>query len=90
MPYIPYADCHPDATGGFTDNAKDFLLQVDFPEALLQKVPAQNRQALIDVLSHDPRPSYQADTDRIYGMDFGMQNIRFTVENSVLTVREVQ
>lgn len=88
-PYIPYTDCHPDALGGFTEHAKDYLLQVDFPEELLLKVQDDKRQALIEVLSHDPRPSYQQESDRIYGMCFGTQNIQFTVRNSVLTVCNV-
>ena len=88
-PYIPYGDCHPDATGGFTDAAGDFLLQVDFPDDLLQKIPQSKRQALIGVLSHDPRPSYQSDPSRIYGLSFGGYDIRFTVQDKILTVREV-
>ena len=89
-PYIPYGDCHPDATGGFTDTAGEFLLKVDFPEELLQKLPAQKRSAAIGVLSHDPRPSYQRNPDRIYGLTFAGFDIRFTVDDDTLTVREVQ
>lgn len=89
-PYIPYSDCHPDAVGGFADKAKDFILQVDFPEELLSTIPSEKRQALIDVLSHDPRPSYQADSERIYGISFAGWNIRFTVRNSILTVCNVE
>ena len=85
-PYIPYADCHPDAVGGFTDHAQDFILKVNFPEYLLSMIPVEKQKALMDVLSHDPRPSYQSDSDRIYGLSFGGWNIRFTVQDSVLTV----
>ena len=88
-PYIPYADAHPEALGGFTQTAGDFLLDVEFPEELLQKVPANKRDALIGVLSHDPRPSYQADSDRIYGLSFGGFDVRFRVQNGKLTVSEV-
>lgn len=88
-PYIPYGDCHIDATGGFTDTAGDFLLKVDFPPELLQKVPENKRQALIGVLSHDPRPSYQKDPERIYGMCFAGFDIRFTVREDILTVCSV-
>ena len=88
-PYIPYGDCHPDATGGFTDTAGEFLLQVDFPGNLLQILPEDKRSAAIGVLSHDPRPSYQRDPDRIYGLTFAGFNIRFTVRDDVLTVIEV-
>lgn len=89
-PYIPYTDCHPDATGGFTDSAGDFILSVNFPTALLSKIPNHLRQPLMDALSHDPRPSYQADSDRMYGMSFGGKNIRFTVRDSILTVCSVE
>ena len=69
-PYIPYGDCHPEATGGFTDRTGDFLLAVDFPDALLQRLPVEKQAAAIGVLSHDPRPSYQRDSDRDYGLNF--------------------
>ena len=89
-PYIPYGDCQPDAIGGFTDNAGDFLLQVEIPPELLNKVDEDKRDALIGVLSHDPRPSYQKDSDRIYGLSFANYNIRFTVKEQTLTVIEIQ
>ena len=88
-PYIPYSDCHEEAVGGFTDTAKDFLLQVDFPATLLQKIPEVKRDAAMAVLSHDPRPSYQKDGDRVYGLSFAGFNIRFTVSGDKLTVCEV-
>ena len=89
-PYIPYADCKPEATGGFTDTANDFILNVDFPAELINKVPESLREALVDLLTHDPRPSYQEDSDRIYGMVFANLNIRFTVKDGTLTVCDVQ
>ena len=85
-PYIPYADCQMDATGGFTDTAGKFLLDVRFPEELLAQFPASKRDAAIQVLSHDPRPSYQRKPGRIYGLTFAGFDIRFTVEESTLTV----
>ncbi len=88
-PYIPYADSHPDALGGFTDTAGAFLLQVNFPEELLALLPEDKREAAIGVLSHDPRPSYQRKPDRIYGLPFAGFDIRFRVEDDVLTVCEV-
>ena len=88
-PYIPYSDSHSDATGGFTDTADDFLLKVEFPDALLQKLPENKRDAAVGVLSHDPRPSYQRKPGRIYGLTFAGFDIRFTVEESTLTVVEV-
>ena len=88
-PYVPYSDCHPEASGGFTDTAGEFLLQVDFPPALLAKLPENKREATIGVLSHDPRPSYQRDPDRVYGLPFAGFDIRFTVRGDVLQVCDV-
>ncbi len=89
-PYIPYSDCHQEAKGGFTDAAEDFLLRVDLPDTLAQKIPADKRQALIGVLSHDPRPSYQKDATRVYGLSFGGYDIRFTVDDKILTVQQIE
>ena len=88
-PYIPYGDSHPEATGGFTDTAGEFLLDVTFPEALLSLLPEDKRDAAIGVLSHDPRPSYQRDADRVYGLSFAGFDIRFTVTENRLQVQEV-
>jgi len=88
-PYIPYGDCHPEASGGFTDTADDFLLNVDFPAPLLKILPQQKRQAAVEVLSHDPRPSYQRKPDRIYGLTFAGYDIRFTVQENDLHVVDV-
>ena len=88
-PYIAYGDSHPEATGGFTDTAGEFLLQVEFPAQLLEKLPADKRQAAIGVLTHDPRPSYQRKPDRIYGLTFAGFDIRFKVVDDALTVEEV-
>ena len=89
-PYIPYSDSFPQAKGGFTDNARDFLLEVDFPEELLTLLPEDKRQAAVGVLSHDPRPSYQNDPCRVYGLPFGGRDIRFRVSENTLTVIEVR
>ena len=89
-PYLPYADAHPEAAGGFTDGYQGYRLEVNFPPELLAAVPLENREALQGVLAQDPRPSYQADPQRVYGMAFGGQNIRFTVAEGVLTVVAVE
>ena len=89
-PYIPYADSHPDALGGFTDTAGEFLLQVVFPEALLAKLPLNKQEAAVQALSHDPRPSYQRKPGRVYGLTFAGFDLRFTVEDDVLTVVAVE
>ena len=89
-PYIPYSDCHSAASGGFTDTAGDFLLEVIFPEDLLNLLPADKRDAARAVLSHDPRPSYQRKPGRLYGLNFAGFDIRFTVEENILTVQAVE
>ena len=88
-PYIPYADAHPEAAGGFTDTAGDFLLDVDFPAELLSLLPEDKRAAALGVLSHDPRPSYQHKPGRVYGLNFAGFDIRFIVEENQLIVQEV-
>lgn len=88
-PYVPYSDCHADATGGFTDTAEDFLLNVQFPETLLNILPKEKQESAILVLSHDPRPSYQRLPERVYGLSYAGYDIRFTVEENTLTVCEV-
>ena len=88
-PYIPYADCYPEASGGFTTHAESFLLEVDFPPELLQLLPEEKHAAVLAVLSHDPRPSYQTDPSRIYAMTFSGFDIRFTVCDAKLTVCQV-
>jgi len=89
-PYVPYSDCHTNASGGFTDTAGDFLLTVNFPDHLLNLLPEDKRSAAIGVLSHDPRPSYQRKPGRIYGLSFAGFDIRFTVEEDTLCVVEVR
>ena len=88
-PYIAYGDAHPEALGGFTDHAGNFLLHVTFPDNLLNRIPHDKRQALLGVLSHDPRPSYQRSSDRVYGLSFAGLNIRFRVDGENLFVLEI-
>lgn len=89
-PYLPYADCHPEATGGFAQEVMGHRLEVAFPEELLALVPPEKREALREVLAQDPRPGYQHnEPDRRYGVAFAGLDVRFTVEGDVLLVREV-
>ena len=88
-PYIPYADCHPEATGGFTDTAGDFLLKVDCPQEILSRLSSDKQTALLGVLSHDPRPSYKGDSDKIYGLRFSDYDVHFIVKDGVLTVVDI-
>ena len=88
-PYIAYTDSHPDAVSGFASTPTEYLLEVDFPEVLLQKVAESQRESLIEVLAHDPRPQYQNDPERVYGMEFGGMEVKFKVDGELLTVVEV-
>ena len=89
-PYVPYADCHPDALEGFTGQNRDYTLQVEFPEKLLDEIPPDRRAALKGVLAQDPRPSYQNDPDRSYGLTFAGFDVRFRVNGNALTVFDVE
>ena len=88
-PYLAYVDSHPEAAGGFTDRIQDHKLKVDFPEVLLQKIPKEKRKALLAVLANDPRPGYQKNPVRKYGMSFGTWDIHFRVDGEVLEVLDV-
>ena len=88
-PYLPYVDCHTDAAGGFAHEVKDYELNVIFPEELLAKIPADKRNAIVEVLKQDPRPSYHNDPSRKYGVSFAGYDVRFVVDGKVLTVVEV-
>ena len=88
-PYIPYADAHPEAAPGYTAQTRLHALNVDFPDALLDRVPPDKRAALRGVLAQDPRPSYQDDPKRVYGFGFAGREIRFRVSGEVLTVVDV-
>ena len=89
-PYLPQADCHPEASGGFAAEVLRPPLRVMFPDALLARLPEPLREAAVQVLAQDPRPSYQDDPARVYGLSFGGADIRFTVEGDTLTVVEVR
>lgn len=88
-PYIAYSDCHMNATGGFTNNVANSRLEVMIPSEWLQMISPSKQQALREVLANDPRPPYQDDSNRIYGLAFAGLNVRFTVSDNVLTVVEV-
>jgi len=88
-PYLSYTDSHSDAISGFADEHTYYTLEVDFPQDLLKLIPPEKQKSLIGVLENDPRPSYQNDPERIYGVSFGGYNIRFRVKDMTLTVCEV-
>ena len=89
-PYVPYTDSHPEARGGFASEHRDDHLEVDFPAALLGQIPAEKQKGLLDILAQDPRPSYQDNPEREYGIRFGDWNIVFTVYAGVLHVEAVE
>lgn len=88
-PYLPYADCRPEAAGGFAAEAPESRLTVELPRELAEKLPEEKRAALLGVLAGDPRPSYQNDPERVYGMSFAGFNVKFRVEGDRLTVQEI-
>lgn len=91
-PYIPYADAVPDAKGGYTDHLPELCLNVHFPENLLKEFPEDKWEELCGILRHDPRPQYQNQPDRIYGLTYLGKNVRFKIddETKTLTVVEIQ
>lgn len=88
-PYIAYADSHPEATGGFTDKVQARTVEPVIPPELMKRVPIEKQAALLGVLAHDPRPTYQEDPERIYGFGFAGMEIKFRVENGKLLVLDV-
>ncbi|MBR6708127.1 MAG: tRNA (N6-threonylcarbamoyladenosine(37)-N6)-methyltransferase TrmO [Clostridia bacterium] len=88
-PYLAFTDAHPDARGGFADERRAYALTVDFPPHLLAQIDEADRDVLIELLAEDPRPSYQDDPDRIYGMPYSRYDIQFTVAGDRLTVVEI-
>lgn len=88
-PYIPYTDCRPDATGGFTDNAEMHVLNVVMDNAAAASVPAETLRAIRAILAQDPRPRYQQDADRLYSFEYETYGIRFRVSGNTLTVQNI-
>ena len=89
-PYIPYADCHPEASGGFTDQTEKRRVSVVIPERLEEAAPQELIRGLRAVLAEDPRPAYQEDPERVYAFEFGGYHTAFRVKDGVLTVEELE
>mgnify|MGYP000264290580 CR=1 FL=1 len=85
----PVADCHPEALGGFATKVEQHFLQVEIPEEWKARIPEDKLTALEGVLREDPRPAYQKDPERIYGMPFAGMDVHFQVKNGILTVCEI-
>jgi tRNA-Thr(GGU) m(6)t(6)A37 methyltransferase TsaA len=89
-PYLPYADCRPEASGGFAAQRPEGRLAVEIPQPWLDLVPEEDRPGLLGVLAQDPRPAYQHDPERVYGLSFAGLEVRFRVEGDRLTVCQIQ
>ena len=89
-PYLPYADIHTEAVGGFTDTISPFELDVVVPDDIRNKIPPEKLDTLIKILSQDPRPGYHDDADRIYGFEFADMEVKFKVEDKILTVTDIE
>ena len=89
-PYIPFGDCHPEANGSYADEFASHRLAVHFPAELLALLPEEKRAAAADCLAEDPRPSYQNDPERVYGMKFAGFDIKFSVNGGELFVSAVE
>ena len=88
-PYIPLADCKPEAAEGYTASTKQHLLRVIFPEAMLSQLPQDKREAACELLAQDPRPGYADDPQRQYGLQFAGFDMHFRVSGDTLTVTEI-
>ena len=89
-PYLPYADCHPDAVGGFAAQRPEGKLRVEIPESLCTVMSPEVLTALRGVLAQDPRPAYQNDPERVYGLSFAGLEVHFQVDGEVLTVCRIE
>lgn len=89
-PYLPYADCRPEATGGFTDRTEKRTVKVEIPEGIAGGMETEELEALKAVLREDPRPAYQDDPEREYAFEFGGRHIVFRVEGTRLCVTEIR
>lgn len=88
-PYLPFTDSHPDALGGFADDTYGYCIDVQDPNGLIDLLPQDKRASLVKVLKNDPRPSYQNDSNRIYGFDFAGYEIKFSADDKTLTVKDI-
>ena len=89
-PYLPLADCHPEATGGFAEAVADYALTVQIPDEIKARIDNEALAVITEILAEDPRPSYQDDPERIYHMDYAQYALSFTVAEGVLTVTDLK
>ena len=89
-PYLPLADCHPEATGGFAEAVADYALTVQIPDEIKARIAPEDLSVIEEILAEDPRPSYQDDPSRIYHMDYAQYALSFTVAEGILTVTDLK
>ncbi len=89
-PYVTYSDSIPEAVGGFSEKVKDYRVKVEIAREWMDRIPAEQQELLLGILEQDPRPSYQEDPERIYGMEYAGMEVKFTVSSGVLTVVSVE
>ena len=89
-PYLPLADCHPEATGGFAEAVADYALTVQIPDEIKARIAPEDLSVIEEILAEDPRPSYQDDPERIYHMDYAQYALSFTVAEGILTVTDLK
>ncbi len=89
-PYLPYTDCHPDATEGFTAQNREYTLKVEVPEAYGKVLTGSRRKQLEGILAQDPRPSYQEDPERVYGFSYAEYEVKFRVREKLLEVLSIE
>lgn len=88
-PYLPYTDCHNDATGGFSDKVLSYALDVIIPSELNKTLPSQEAKEIESILSQDPRPQYIDEPNRVYGFKYKDKEIKFKVENNTATILQI-
>ena len=88
-PYLPNTDCIPDAKGGFSTQVEWETLEVEISNELLELLPEENRETIINLLSQDPRPAYHNDPEKVYGVTYGKLNIKFKVKDKTLRVIDI-
>ena len=89
-PYLPHSDCITEAVGGFSDEVKDYCLKVEIPEQIKESFDRQFIDTVTEILENDPRPSYHRDPERLYGFPYAGYEIKFRVQNDLLTVVEIK
>ena len=89
-PYIPYTDCHTDASGGFSDDVFNQNLKVSIPQNIKEKLPQSDLENIFEILKSDPRPHYHSDCERVYAFEFAKYHIEFRVDENILTVISIE